>query len=139
VADRVLTPEHFKGHTAGPWRVAPDSVMTTMNRIWEPGGCDVACCEGDGSIGGEERAANERLIAAAPELLASRELLRARVAAMEPVVEAAKAWRDADGCDPETCGRTRCPDCAEAGRTENNLWLAVDAYRAHALDEEDGR
>jgi len=61
------------------------------------------------------------------DLLASHELLRARVAAMEKVVVAAGAWRFAQYGDASIAA-------------EKALGAAVDEYsRAHALDEEDGR
>jgi hypothetical protein len=59
-------------HTPGPWRVAEDS-YGGFNRIWSADGYDIATCTGDGSIPYEERIANERLIAAAPELLEALE------------------------------------------------------------------
>lgn len=54
-------------YTPGPWKVIVDS-YGGFNRIWSPEGDDVATCMGDGAIPKEERHANERLIAAAPEL-----------------------------------------------------------------------
>lgn len=47
--------------TKGPWEVMPDSVIQYMNRIWADG-CDVCCCEGDGSLS-HERSDNENFIA----------------------------------------------------------------------------
>ena len=55
-------------HTPGPWLVHEDS-YGGFNRIWSARGDDVATCMGDGSIPSGEILANERLIAAAPELL----------------------------------------------------------------------
>jgi hypothetical protein len=55
-------------HTEGPWKVAKDNYGVERIRDSELD-CDVACCTGDGSIPLEERQANTRLIAAAPDLL----------------------------------------------------------------------
>jgi hypothetical protein len=110
--------EQFAGHSPGPWRVLPDSVMTSMNRIWEPGGCDVACCEGDGSIEPDERAANERLIAAAPDLLTEIISLRAALA---------EAQRDVE------FERGRVERDEETIRTLNACWAAAQAEAAKML------
>jgi len=57
-------------HTPGPWKIAKDNYG--VERVWDSRlDCDIACCEGDGSLPREERVANTRLIAAAPELLAA--------------------------------------------------------------------
>jgi len=74
--------------TPGPWWEESDTYQ--VPRIWArfPDGspCDVACAEGDGSIPFEERRANARLIAAAPELY-----------------EALKKALDQSGCDGDLC------------------------------------
>lgn len=63
--------DDMEKHTPGPWWEEPDSYQ--VPRIWarmsDGEACDVACTEGDGSIPFDERRANARLIAAAPELL----------------------------------------------------------------------
>jgi len=60
-------------------------------------------------------------------VVASHELLRARVAAMEKIVEAAKRLvAKANVTVP--CSEPNCPECD-----------LIHAVRAHALDEEDGR
>lgn len=68
--------------TKGPWEVMPDSVIQYMNRIWADG-CDVCCCEGDGSLS-HERSDNENFIAHAradiPWLLSQLEELRTDIA-----------------------------------------------------------
>lgn len=68
-------------HTPGPWQIARDSYG--VERIWDAElDCDVACCEGDGSIPREIRQANAQLIVAAPELFDAANL--ALAALMQP-------------------------------------------------------
>ena len=63
-----------KGFTPGPWRIERDNYG--VERIWDSElDCDIACCEGDGSIPKETRQANARLIASAPDLVAVLEAI----------------------------------------------------------------
>ena len=79
--------DEFKGHTPGPWRVEPRQAHGTRVTAIAP----VAWCGTNMSVGAngcqsisEKQAyANARLIAAAPDLLAERDALRARVAELE--------------------------------------------------------
>lgn len=48
-------------HTPGPWQIAKDNYG--VERIWDSQlDCDIACCEGDGSIPHEQRQANAGFI-----------------------------------------------------------------------------
>ena len=98
--------DEFKGHTPGPWGVEPRQAHGTRVTAIAP----VAWCGTNMSVGAngcqsisEEQAyANARLIAAAPDLLAERDALRARVAELEAAWEAWEAaWTGAASAEDE--------------------------------------
>lgn len=72
-------------HTPGPWRCVGHRQIATTQGAWLP-----ICEVWSGGVGIEQADANERLIAAAPELL---EALEIAVAALWPYSDEAKQAR----------------------------------------------